>query len=135
MPTSKKELRIEYKNFRKALSFDEVEEKSLAIVNQLIQGFMGTTNKLETEEDKKGLISIFFIAFLSGFAALLTPCVFPMIPMTVSFFTKQSKTTSIAILFSSTPHPSYILHHPSNLFHLPGYILSGEVIPSISIPA
>ena len=35
--------------------------------------------------------SIFFIAFLSGFAALLTPCVFPMIPMTVSFFTKQSK--------------------------------------------
>ncbi|WP_445738640.1 protein-disulfide reductase DsbD family protein [Mariniflexile sp.] len=40
---------------------------------------------------KKGLWGIFFIAFLSGFAALLTPCVFPMIPMTVSFFTKQSK--------------------------------------------
>ncbi len=40
---------------------------------------------------EKGLWSIFFIAFLSGFAALLTPCVFPMIPMTVSFFTKQSK--------------------------------------------
>lgn len=40
----------------------------------------------------KGLWAIFFIAFLSGFAALLTPCVFPMIPMTVSFFTKQSKT-------------------------------------------
>ena len=38
-----------------------------------------------------GLWAIFFIAFLSGFAALLTPCVFPMIPMTVSFFTKQSK--------------------------------------------
>jgi len=31
---------------------------------------------------------LFFIAFLSGFAALLTPCVFPMIPMTVSFFYK-----------------------------------------------
>ncbi|NDV17485.1 hypothetical protein GO009_15805, partial [Muricauda sp. TY007] len=42
-------------------------------------------------EDLKGLWSIFFIAFISGFAALLTPCVFPMIPMTVSFFTKQSK--------------------------------------------
>jgi len=37
MPTSKKELRIEYKNLRKALSFDEIEEKSLAIANQLIQ--------------------------------------------------------------------------------------------------
>ena len=43
------------------------------------------------KEDKKGLWSIFFLAFLGGLAALLTPCVFPMIPMTVSFFTKQSK--------------------------------------------
>ncbi len=43
------------------------------------------------KEPKKGLLSIFLIAFFSGFAALLTPCVFPMIPMTVSFFTKQSK--------------------------------------------
>lgn len=41
--------------------------------------------------------SIFFIAFLGGLAALLTPCVFPMIPMTVSFFTKQSKTKAIGI--------------------------------------
>ena len=44
------------------------------------------------KQETKGLWAIFFIAFLSGFAALLTPCVFPMIPMTVSFFTKQSKT-------------------------------------------
>ncbi|MFT7396109.1 MAG: thiol:disulfide interchange protein [Flavobacterium sp.] len=46
---------------------------------------------------QRGLWSIFFIAFLSGFAALLTPCVFPMIPMTVSFFTKQSKTKAKGI--------------------------------------
>ena len=46
---------------------------------------------------EKGLWSIFFIAFLSGFAALLTPCVFPMIPMTVSFFTKQSKSKAKGI--------------------------------------
>jgi len=43
------------------------------------------------KKESKGLIGIFIIAFFSGFAALLTPCVFPMIPMTVSFFTKQSK--------------------------------------------
>ena len=48
-------------------------------------------------EKQKGLWSIFFIAFLSGFAALLTPCVFPMIPMTVSFFTKQSKNRAAGI--------------------------------------
>jgi len=45
---------------------------------------------IENQNDKS-LWGIFIIAFLSGFAALLTPCVFPMIPMTVSFFTKQSK--------------------------------------------
>ena len=45
----------------------------------------------------RSLFSIFFIAFLSGFAALLTPCVFPMIPMTVSFFTKQSKSRAKGI--------------------------------------
>lgn len=54
-------------------------------------------NTDETKESKKGLWTIFFIAFLSGFAALLTPCVFPMIPMTVSFFTKQSKTKAAGI--------------------------------------
>jgi thiol:disulfide interchange protein len=48
-------------------------------------------------DSQKGLWSIFFIAFLSGFAALLTPCVFPMIPMTVSFFTKQSKSKAKGI--------------------------------------
>ncbi len=39
---------------------------------------------------EKSYWSIFILAFLGGLAALLTPCVFPMIPMTVSFFTKQS---------------------------------------------
>jgi thiol:disulfide interchange protein DsbD len=33
---------------------------------------------------------IFGLSFLGGLAALLTPCMFPMIPLTVSFFTKQS---------------------------------------------
>jgi thiol:disulfide interchange protein len=50
-----------------------------------------TATKMPENEENKGLLTIFFLAFLGGFAALLTPCVFPMIPMTVSFFTKQSK--------------------------------------------
>jgi thiol:disulfide interchange protein len=52
---------------------------------------------LSKPEKQRGLWSIFFIAFLSGFAALLTPCVFPMIPMTVSFFTKQSRNRAAGI--------------------------------------
>ena len=55
------------------------------------------TGSTEDNPAEKGLWSIFFIAFFSGFAALLTPCVFPMIPMTVSFFTKQSKTKAAGI--------------------------------------
>ena len=41
--------------------------------------------------------SIFILGFLGGLAALLTPCVFPMIPMTVSFFTKRSKNRASGI--------------------------------------
>ena len=40
-------------------------------------------------EKRKGLLSFFLYAMGVGFLALLTPCVFPMIPITVSFFTKR----------------------------------------------
>ncbi|MEC7646582.1 MAG: cytochrome c biogenesis protein CcdA [Bacteroidota bacterium] len=52
----------------------------------------------ELNTNGNSLWMLFFIAFLSGFAALITPCVFPMIPMTVSFFTKQSKTKAQGIV-------------------------------------
>ncbi|WP_008634304.1 protein-disulfide reductase DsbD family protein [Bizionia argentinensis] len=52
---------------------------------------------VETENESKGLWITFFTAFFLGFLVLLTPCVFPMIPMTVSFFTKQSKTRAQGI--------------------------------------
>jgi len=50
-----------------------------------------------SNKEEKSLWTIFFLAFLGGFAALLMPCIFPMIPMTVSFFTKQSKTKAAGI--------------------------------------
>jgi len=56
-----------------------------------------TKKSSKTSKKNKGLLSIFLIAFFSGFAALLTPCVFPMIPMTVSFFTKKSKSKAAGI--------------------------------------
>ncbi len=51
----------------------------------------------ENHNTDASLLGIFLIAFFSGFAALLTPCVFPMIPMTVSYFTKQSKNKASGI--------------------------------------
>ena len=40
----------------------------------------------------KSILSIFLLGLLGGFIALLTPCVFPMIPLTVTFFTGKSHT-------------------------------------------
>jgi thiol:disulfide interchange protein DsbD len=68
-----------------------------ASANENTQGSTNSDQKpivTKTAEDKnanKSIWVIFILSFLSGFAALLTPCVFPMIPMTVSFFTKTSK--------------------------------------------
>lgn len=47
-----------------------------------------------TELKKAGIWKIFFLGFLGGLIALLTPCVFPMIPLTVSYFTKGSEKKS-----------------------------------------
>ena len=47
--------------------------------------------------EKSGLWTIFVLGFLGGLIALLTPCVFPMIPLTVSFFTKQGANRSKGI--------------------------------------
>ncbi len=50
------------------------------------------TNKFKTEEQEDDLASLamfFLISFGAGLAALITPCVFPMIPMTVTYFTKS----------------------------------------------
>lgn len=41
--------------------------------------------------ENKSLWMFFLISFLAGLAAIITPCVFPMIPMTVSFFMHDSK--------------------------------------------
>ena len=47
--------------------------------------------QIEKEQQAASLWRIFILGFLGGLIALLTPCVFPMIPLTVSFFTKSSK--------------------------------------------
>ena len=45
------------------------------------------SSETPNQDDKSGnLLWFLFFSFLAGLAAILTPCVFPMIPMTVSFF-------------------------------------------------
>lgn len=91
---------------------DTLDESSLNSIEDTTQELTNSTEENTKEKDnttKKSNVAsndkeepksfwvIFIISFLSGFAALLTPCVFPMIPMTVSFFTKQSKSKAQGI--------------------------------------
>jgi thiol:disulfide interchange protein len=80
-----------------------------------------------------GLLNIFILGFLGGLIALFTPCVFPMIPLTVSFFTKKSqdkkKGVANAMLYGFFIFLIYILL--SAPFHLMDS-LNPEILNNIS---
>jgi cytochrome c biogenesis protein CcdA/thioredoxin-related protein len=81
----------------------------------------------------KSLFSIFLLGLLGGFIALLTPCVFPLIPLTVSFFTKRSqdrrKGVGNAVLYGFFIFLIYILL--SVPFHLVSNV-NPEILNNIS---
>ncbi|WP_442845104.1 protein-disulfide reductase DsbD family protein [Leeuwenhoekiella sp. H156] len=97
---------------------DSVSEINTA--QEALPIFLSVSQEKQTEESR-GLLTIFFLSFLGGFAALLTPCVFPMIPMTVSFFTKQSKTRASGI-------KNALLY---GLFIIVIYVVLGSVVTAI----
>jgi thiol:disulfide interchange protein len=57
----------------------------------------------EPGQTKSGMLKFFILSLLAGFAGVLTPCVFPMIPMTVAFFSRgaenKSNTVFKALIF------------------------------------
>jgi thiol:disulfide interchange protein DsbD len=89
----------------------------------------------ETPKDSKNASgwSVFILGVLGGLIALITPCVFPMIPVTVSFFTKRSKTRKQGIknglLYGLSIFFIYVL--ASVPFHLLGNV-QPEIFNSIS---
>ena len=56
-----------------------------------------SSSALTQNPESKGLMSLFILGFLGGLVALLTPCVFPMIPLTVSFFTKKAESRQAGV--------------------------------------
>lgn len=77
-----------------------INEKSKNLAAKLKLDLKNTTflkEKLDDTSSSNSLFSIFLLGFAGGLLALLTPCVFPMIPLTVSFFTKQSQSKSKGI--------------------------------------
>jgi thiol:disulfide interchange protein len=92
---------VDQKSVVAVIKADTVKVDSAKANTQLYQEVKKAPVKTDAKQplpvSQRGLWSVFFVAFLFGFTALLTPCVFPMIPMTVSFFTKQSKTKAAGI--------------------------------------
>lgn len=84
-----------FNNRKKITEPKSIDSKSIHLSKQLHLNlskkelFLNNTSSLKRE--KKSVLSIFLLGFFGGLIALLTPCVFPMIPLTVSFFTKQTK--------------------------------------------
>jgi thiol:disulfide interchange protein DsbD len=77
----------------------------------------------------KSMWGIFVLGLLGGFIALLTPCVFPMIPLTVSFFTKEGQSKRKGILNATTYGFSIFLIYillslPFHLFHASPEVLN-----------
>ena len=82
----------------------------------------------------KSLVTIFLLGLLGGLIALLTPCVFPMIPVTVTFFTKKStdrkRGITNAVLYGLFIFLIYILI--TLPFHVAGKAISPEIFNNIS---
>ena len=82
----------------------------------------------------KSLLTIFLLGLVGGLIALLTPCVFPMIPVTVTFFTKKStdkkKGVTNAVLYGLFIFLIYVLI--TLPFHVAGKAISPEIFNNIS---
>ena len=93
----------------------------------------GGTGISAEESDSGGLLTIFLLGFLGGLVALITPCVFPMIPLTVSFFTKKAITKKQGI-FNATLY-GFFIFLIYVLLSVPFYFLdsaSPEILNSVS---
>ncbi len=93
-----------------------IDGKSTQLSNNLKLDLKNTAllKEITNQDEESGsLLNLFLLGFAGGLLALLTPCVFPMIPLTVSFFTKQSqsraKGISNAILYGFFIVVIYIL--------------------------
>lgn len=69
----------------------EISEKDKELTEALNINVSGMEKFAPEEEEDNNFLNIFLLGFIGGLIALLTPCVFPMIPLTVSFFTKGAK--------------------------------------------
>lgn len=74
---------------RSLIKVSEQDKARSAALSLSLKNKHFLSNGLVDEQNTSPLLNLFLLGFLGGLIALLTPCVFPMIPLTVSFFLKQ----------------------------------------------
>lgn len=110
----------------------KVDETDVNLTNSL-KLELQNPELISSTNDEKSYTTLFFLGFIGGLLALLTPCVFPMIPLTVSFFTKGARTPKMgkinAILYGIFIFGIYVL------LSLPFHLLDSvnpEILNNIS---
>lgn len=134
LPPDAKSFELDLASGKAEAASAEVTPEDIEKTNALTLALKGAEKFEPSEkEEEKGLFTIFLLGFLGGLIALLTPCVFPMIPLTVSYFTKSAKNKKKgminAILYGSFIFLIYVL------LSLPFHLLDSldpEILNSIS---
>ncbi|HPF10779.1 MAG TPA: cytochrome c biogenesis protein CcdA [Flavobacteriaceae bacterium] len=133
LPPETKTFELDLASGTSGVSSEEITSEDLDITVALTLDLKGMDRFEPAEKEEKGLWTIFLLGFLGGLIALLTPCVFPMIPLTVSFFTKSAKNKqngiANAVMYGAFIFLIYVL------LSLPFHLLDSldpEILNSIS---
>jgi thiol:disulfide interchange protein DsbD len=104
IPADEGEIRAEEAPVLEEADEDAVEEEITDEPDEMIQQYEEGEEAGEIidatlgEEEGDSMLGFLILTFLLGLAAILTPCVYPMIPMTISFFMRENQNKAIVIL-------------------------------------
>ncbi len=133
LPPESKIFKIGLNDKKAAAQVANITQEDLDKSAKLSIPLKGMEKYQTQDQEGKSFLTIFFLGFIGGLIALLTPCVFPMIPLTVSFFTKSAKNKKIgmrnAILYGFFIFGIYVL------LSLPFHLLDSldpEILNNIS---
>ncbi len=144
LPPTDVPFQVDLSNLKSAIYEDGIEaafgsgsaatEVAQGDARQWLAGSVGEqpiSNCTDSEEETKSHWGIFVLGLLGGLLALLTPCVFPMIPLTVSFFTKKDDSKKGKGIFEGSMYGFFIFL----IYFLLGipFLLFGKQIPPDTI--
>lgn len=89
-------LRSKYSGVSKADSQFDIQV--IQVGEDIYRADTGIGSDHKGRQDRASIWLFFLVSFLAGLAAILTPCVFPMIPMTVTFFMQGSENRNRAVV-------------------------------------